>query len=315
MIVNTKFFAFGDILIGNGRNILGKYDNLYDVHVTTDGNGDASSDKNKGYAGDVVNLSNSPHNGYVFDAYNVNGTDIAGSSFVISEDTNVIAKFNKLYNVSVSTDGHGTAVANPSSAIAGTTIQLSNTPDSNYAFDHYTVNGTSTTNSSFTINGDTNVVAYFAYQYGTNDWYYDDDNSQNSVQNRTLTNCQIIAAHQRFTVNPDPTKNQRQSWSNYGVCKYTANGAVSFMIDGMPGLSKEDHIAVNTTGNIALVIDFVNRVAKVYRNGNLYSTTNLRMQCNGVFLGIYPSALSTTVSKIYMKIFNKYDDALHYALS
>ncbi len=273
MIKDNRFYSHNGILIGNGDRILGRYDTQYDVTVTTDGNGTASVDKNRGHYGDIVNLSN--------------------------------------------------------------------TPNYHYAFDHYTINGTATTNSSFQLYSDTNVVAYFTRTAGNNDWYYDSAR----IEDRTLSyddDCVVIPASQPFTIpSVDPMQYARQSWSNYGVCrlKFTGNTStdatttarrshINLSIDSMAGMTHEDQIkfvlhdyfgapVTFTNAKFALVINFNARTAKLYINDNLVSTYNLTMQCNGCFL-----ALSKDDSTLYeplelhnisMKIFEEESDALAFA--
>lgn len=64
----------------------------------------------------------------------------------------------------VTTSGtNGTVVANPSSGITGTEVTLSNTPDSGYEFDSYTITGATLKNTNqFDIgNTDVNVIGNF----------------------------------------------------------------------------------------------------------------------------------------------------------
>lgn len=263
------------------------------------------------------------------------------NGILIGNGNRILGKYNTQYEVNVTTDGNGTAAANPNKGVPGTIINLSNTPNYHYAFDHYTINGTSTTNSSFQLYSDTNVVAYFTRTAGYNDWYYDNDTSTSKVQDRTITsNVAPISAHQIFTASTDPTQDQRQPWSNYGVCRLKYTGSTStdattntrrsyirLYVDSMAGLTHEDIITFTlhdyysapvtfTNAKFAFVINFNTRTAYMYVNDNLISTHNLTMQCNGCFLSISKHDSSyepLDVHNISMKIFEEESDALAFA--
>jgi hypothetical protein len=55
----------------------------------------------------------------------------------------------------------GTVSATPTGGSGGTTVTLSNIPDSGYILDYYTVNGTAISGNSFTLNGNVVVGAVF----------------------------------------------------------------------------------------------------------------------------------------------------------
>jgi hypothetical protein len=263
------------------------------------------------------------------------------NGILIGNGDRILGKYNTQYEVTVTTDGNGTAVANPNKGLVGTTVSLSNTPNYHYAFDHYTINGNVTTNNTFKLYSDTNVVAYFTRTAGYNDWYYDNDTSTSKVQNRSLTtDGAMIVAHQIFTASTDPTQDQRQPWSNYGVCrlKFTGNTSpdattiarrskIDLLVDAMTQLSHEDSIrfmphdyygnnATFTNVKFAFVIDFNNRTAKLYINDSVHSTYNLTMQCNGCFLAITNRESGyepLNLTEISMKIFEEESDALAFA--
>ena len=56
---------------------------------------------------------------------------------------------------------HGSVTATPSQGISGTLITLSNTPDSGYEFDYYTVNGITLVGNTFTLTEDVTVECVF----------------------------------------------------------------------------------------------------------------------------------------------------------
>lgn len=66
-----------------------------------------------------------------------------------------------IYQVTTSTDGHGTMTASPMSGYSGTTVTLSNTPNANYDFSGYSITGATLTGNQFTLNNDVTVKAWF----------------------------------------------------------------------------------------------------------------------------------------------------------
>lgn len=66
-----------------------------------------------------------------------------------------------IYQVTTSTDGHGSITASPMSGYQGTTVSLSNTPNANYSFTGYSVTGATLTGNQFTLNNDVTAHAGF----------------------------------------------------------------------------------------------------------------------------------------------------------
>lgn len=263
----------------------------------------------------------------------------AHNGILVGNGNRVLGSFDVQYDVNVSSAGNGTASANKNRGHYGDIIQLSNTPASHYAFDHYTINGTSTTNQSFALQKDTNVVAYFSRTAGYTDWYYDDDYDTAKVQNRTVVGTSGGPyGHQKFTAATNPKNNKRQSWSNYGVCRCYWSGTINqrgdyasgvcYTIDAIIGYNNpdyvywraRDHFSIGSTQSnvkVAIVINFNTKVATVYTNDTASFTQNLNMQANGVFLGIGITAFITdadiTLSNLSMKIFEDESAALAFA--
>lgn len=264
----------------------------------------------------------------------------AHNGILVGNQGRVLGNFDVQYDVTVSSAGNGTASANKNRGHYGDIIQLSNTPASHYAFDHYTINGASTTNQSFALQTDTNVVAYFTRTPGYTDWYYDDDYDTAKVQNRTLSSTgALIVAHQKFTSAPNPANFKRQSWSNYGVCRCYWSGKVAqrydthasgihWTVDAISGYSNADEIywrAVDhysvgdtvTNAKVSIVINFNTKKATVYTNDTASFTSNLNMQAQGVFLAMlatsYPTVSDPVLSSISMKIFEDESAALAFA--
>ena len=67
-----------------------------------------------------------------------------------------------IYQVTTSTDGHGTMTASPMSGFSGTNVTLSNTPNANYGFSGYSITGATLTGNQFTlVNSDVTAKANF----------------------------------------------------------------------------------------------------------------------------------------------------------
>lgn len=139
-------------------------DTKYTVTVNQSTGGTISASPTIGYTGTEVTLSNTPTTHYTFGSYNLIGAtlksankfDIANSNVTVGatwvEDTK--------YTVTCTNDGNGTIAASPTSNYSGSTVTLSNTPNSGYEFDSYTlVSGTGASISGNTLTiGTSNVT-------------------------------------------------------------------------------------------------------------------------------------------------------------
>ena len=148
----------------------------YSVKVSTDGNGTAMADKTSAAAGTVVTLSATPKSGYHFKQWQVvtSNVTIKDNKFTMpAGNVEVKAIFEKNatpppspteYSVKVSTDGNGTAMADKTSAAAGTVVTLSATPKSGYHFKQWQVvtGGVTIKDNKFTMPaGNVEVKAIF----------------------------------------------------------------------------------------------------------------------------------------------------------
>jgi len=124
-------------------------------------------------AGSTVTLSNTTSSGYSFDYYTVDGVQIQGNTFVMPDhDVTVSASVTAdTYTVTIVQPTGGTITASPLSGTAGTVITLSQTPDSSYSFDNFTVNGVAISSNTFILNGDVTVSASYTEQPYVPDLY------------------------------------------------------------------------------------------------------------------------------------------------
>ena len=144
---------------------------IYNVTVTTDGNGSGSANPTSGVSGTEVTLTATPNDGYIFKEWQVISGDVTVTDdklTIRNSDVEVKAIFEKIpdpiYNVTVTTDGNGSGSANPTSGVSGTEVTLTATPNEGYTFSRWEVisGGVTVENNDFTIaNSDVEVKAYF----------------------------------------------------------------------------------------------------------------------------------------------------------
>ena len=170
-------------------------------NVTCSGShGTVTASPSSGIPGTVVTLSNSPDTGYAFNSYTVNGSTLTGNTFVIgNSDVNVTGNFTGIVRNVTCTASNGTVTASPNSGIIGTTVTLSNTPDTGYEFDSYSLTGATLydTNKFDINNSDVNVVGNFIASgpsfdevtIGTQTWMAKNlsiDDGQGGISTRTV---------------------------------------------------------------------------------------------------------------------------------
>jgi len=134
-------------------------DHYYTIN-TSSSHGTITANHNTAKHGTTITLSNSPASGYDFDYYEVTGaTLINDNQFVIGySDVTVIGHFKQhKYTVTVQST-NGSVIASPSEGVHGTTVTLSNTPASGYAFDYYEVTGATLINNNQFVIGYSNVT-------------------------------------------------------------------------------------------------------------------------------------------------------------
>ena len=73
-----------------------------------------------------------------------------------------LARYIDVYEVTTTTDGHGSITASPISGYSGTIVTLSNTPNTNYGFSGYSITGATLTGNQFTLNNDVTAKAWFS---------------------------------------------------------------------------------------------------------------------------------------------------------
>lgn len=68
---------------------------MYDVTCEDDGHGSVVATPNRGTKGSLIELSNTPDDGYLFDYYTVDDVQIHGNTFTLQNDCTVFGKFKE----------------------------------------------------------------------------------------------------------------------------------------------------------------------------------------------------------------------------
>ena len=159
---NTNQFDIGN----SDVSVVGNFieDTKYSVTVNQSTGGTISASPVQGYTGTEVTLSNTPASHYSFGSYNLTGATLKSANKFDIGNSNVTVGATWIedtkYSVTCTNDGHGTIAASPTSNYSGSTVTLSNTPNSGYTFDKYTlVSGTGASISGNTLTiGTSNVT-------------------------------------------------------------------------------------------------------------------------------------------------------------
>ena len=152
-------FKNSKILMINGRTLTpvprqgpAPQPGLHYVYTSSEGHGSISASPMSGKKDTLITLSNTPDQNYIFSKYTLNNVDLAGSSFLMpDEDAYVRGYFQaEVRTITVTQPSHGTITA-PASAEIGSTVTLSYTPESGYALNYFTVNGTQIHGNTFVM--------------------------------------------------------------------------------------------------------------------------------------------------------------------
>ena len=151
--------------------------------------------------GKLSALPDASRTGYTFDGWYTaaEGGDLITTDTVFDSNQTIYAHWTYIqpvtYSVTVSTEGNGTASADPSTAAQGETVTLSATPDTGYQFKEWQVisGGISVPNNSFTMPaGNVSVKAVFEQipnqNQGNDDGSDDDNNNQTNPDDQNNNN-------------------------------------------------------------------------------------------------------------------------------
>lgn len=126
---------------------------VYTLTLNQQTGGTISADKMSGIAGEIVTLSNTPSAEYNFGSYSITGATLTGNQFAFgTSNVTAAGTFNqKSYTLTLQNDGHGTIAATKTTGYVGDTVTLSNTYNTYYRFNNYTVTGGTINGSTFTF--------------------------------------------------------------------------------------------------------------------------------------------------------------------
>jgi len=111
------------------------------------------------YSNTTVTLTATPETGYCFDGWTVTDADgdaitVTDNQFTMPEsDVTVTATFTKGLTVTLASSNHGTISAEPTCALAGTTINLTANPETGYLLNNWVVYKTGDVNTTVNVNG------------------------------------------------------------------------------------------------------------------------------------------------------------------
>lgn len=156
---------------------------VYQVY-TSGTHGSVTAAPSSGISGTEVTLSNTPDTHYHFGSYTLSGATLKNANQFDIGNSDVYVQGNFVedtkYSVTCTSDGHGVISASPSSNYSGSTVTLSNTPNTGYNFDKYTiVSGTGASisgniltigTSDVTVRGDFTAVPVDYVQIGNLLW-------------------------------------------------------------------------------------------------------------------------------------------------
>lgn len=262
------------------------------------------------------------------------------NGILICNGDRILGKYDTQYEVTVTTDGNGTAAANPSRGHHGDTITMNVVPNAGYELDKHTVNGVAIQGNTFNIISDSLVHTTFkdatSYDikgkhepYSTQPQYWADHPAYDLTIN--FNSC--------ITIGPIYDVNELD-WSSIGhpgaqryvVTKgviYLDNSTsyVDFKLTDTSYNRMGDNIPWATvyryttkgTHKLGLISDSSTQTTYVYIDKQLVTTTTSTFMKSPFWtIGIPPSTPVGTQSKIthlYIETIADYDEALHYALA
>ncbi|WP_240676236.1 InlB B-repeat-containing protein [Botryobacter ruber] len=158
------------VTMNNNKSITATFvvdTNEYSLSLSTSGSGTVSKSPNQTTytSGSTVSLTATPAAGYVFSGWSGDATGTANPlSVTMTSNKSITATFVAVYSLSVSTSGSGTVAKSPNQATytSGSTVSLTATPASGYAFTGWSGDASGTANPLLvTMNSNKNITATF----------------------------------------------------------------------------------------------------------------------------------------------------------
>jgi uncharacterized repeat protein (TIGR02543 family) len=179
-------------------------------------------------SGTATPLDSPTKEGYAFQGWFDNssgsGTAITEIAAASSGDLTLYAKWEKTYTITIVNDGNGTASPSVTEAVSGTSITLSPSANTHYAFSNWEVitSGVTIDNNVFTMPA-TNVVikANFAlnHSYGPTTYVWS-ENNETCTASRT---CSVNGELDTETVNSTKIVTQAQSCETKEISTFVAS--------------------------------------------------------------------------------------------
>ena len=199
------------------------------------------------------------------------------NNFVLSFNGKNLLKNDKemnwernIFQVTTSTDGHGSITATPMSGYQGTTVSLSNMPNAGYNFNNYELTGASLTGNQFVMNNDVTAKANFSLPPKT---IYGSLTKHNSYLGTV------------FTRTPIPTAYASNIYSYL-----TINGDI-IDVDADGGVEP----LVTVWANEGYTVDAYKNHSAYYDNFTFYSSDKITFSAWGLNKEIHISAISGKV--------------------
>lgn len=231
------------------------------------------------------------------------GFSLAFNGKSLLENSKEMLWQRNIYQVTTSTDGHGTMTASPMSGFSGTNVTLSNTPDSGYVFSSYDLTGATLTGNQFILNNDVTANANFEYvgnsgiiYQNAGPWYIDQNTNikinanfadnpyigiSYSMSSKDLTNGTYGLEFRQTHPSADgsfyivaggsPKYNCAPVFSSYTAGHFTPLNGASSLANQNRCYVKPNHTYNGWNTNIALGLDreHMNKIS-AYVNGTCY---------------------------------------------
>lgn len=134
---------------------------VYNINLLQTTGGTITANKTTGYYGDIITLSNTANTHYGFNGYSITGATLTSNKFNLqTNDVTAQGSFTAwpIRNLTLMQQTGGTIGASTNTGYDNDVVTLSNTANSGYAFNNYSITGATLTGSNFKFNGG-NVTA------------------------------------------------------------------------------------------------------------------------------------------------------------
>ena len=249
-LTGNQFLIWQDDISVQGTFI---EDAKYSLSLTQTTGGSINANKNTGYAGDIITLSNTPSSHYSFNGYSITGATLTGNQFAFGSQ-NVTAKgtfvADPIRTVTLTQVAGGNIAANPTTGYDGTTVTLSNTANAGYTFNNYTLTGGILTGNKFVLNGG-NATASLNLTHNVYNLTVQTDGHGKLTASKST-------GYYNDTASLSTTASAGYSFNNYSVTGGTINGnTFTFGVSNATAKANFNHnvytLTLQTNGNGKLV--------------------------------------------------------------